>query len=323
MKKITSNIAKLIRHPRVCSGTFLPVTAQIALTERCNLNCSFCTAGGKNRKSSASLETPALLSLLSDLKELGCKGIEYTGGGEPTIHKDFVAIIDETLEMGFDVGLITNGTQIKRLSSKIGWENFDWVRISVNSGKERYAEVHGVDKFDVVMEGLSILSKRIPGRFGVSYIYSEQPLEDIDTLLYSVAEVAPYTGYIRVGLDVLKYRNGLPAAINIFNEKVLKFSKETGIFADVQTGRDLAIPRKCYMGRLKPSISAEGIVFPCCIAQHKNFGAMCTISEYKARLQEDSLIDVDINECPYCIYKKLNNFVQAIEESDVKNVNFI
>jgi MoaA/NifB/PqqE/SkfB family radical SAM enzyme len=323
MKRITSGITKLIRHKEICEGNLSVISAQVVLTDKCNLNCSFCTAGGKERSSNSVLSLHDVLGIVDDLKYLGCKGIEYTGGGEPTLHKDFTSIVDLTYDKGIDIGLVTNGTTINILSNAIWWSKFDWVRVSINSSKENYVKVHGYDKFDAVMSGLSVLSKDIPGKFGVSYIYSDQPENDIDSLLKSIEEYAPNVGYVRVGADVLKYKNGLPKGINGFNEKVLEFSKKTGIFVDIQTERDLSKPSKCYMGRLKPSINADGFVYPCCVAQHRVVNKLCDIYEYKELVSNDLLKEVDVNKCPYCIYREINDFISDVVGVEVKNINFI
>ena len=48
------------------------------------------------------------------MRKLGAKAITFTGGGEPMIHKDFYEILVTSKKLGFDCGLITNGSIITR-----------------------------------------------------------------------------------------------------------------------------------------------------------------------------------------------------------------
>ena len=323
MQKITSSIVKLIQHENICNGNFTPVSSQIVLTDLCNLDCSFCTAGGKMRTDKNKFSKDQVFNILEDMKSLGCKGIEYTGGGEPTLHKEFIKIVNKTAEMGFDIGLVTNGTTIEKLSGSINWSKFDWIRVSINAGSDNYKKVHGVDLFKKVMQGIKILSDYIPKRFGVSYIYSDQPIEDVDNLLKNIYENAPNTGYVRIGADIKKYLVDMPDVISVLNKKVEDFYKNTGIFSDVQTTRDTSVPNKCYMGKVKPSINADGSVYPCCIAQHKKFGKLCNVKDYKDNILNGTLKEINTVICPYCIYRHMNDFMQEIDSSVIKNKNFI
>ncbi|WP_408376205.1 radical SAM protein [Paraburkholderia sp. RL18-085-BIA-A] len=61
-----------------------PRQVSVALTNLCDLNCSYCYAP----KHRAALATEKVLSWLEELDSEGCLGVGF-GGGEPTLHPDF------------------------------------------------------------------------------------------------------------------------------------------------------------------------------------------------------------------------------------------
>ena len=77
------------------------------------------------------LDSDLLLDRLAEAYSLGARAISFTGGGEPLTHKAFVDISDRCNDIGFDLGLITNGSLL--LSSKLEAvvDNYQWLRISM------------------------------------------------------------------------------------------------------------------------------------------------------------------------------------------------
>ena len=92
-----------------------------------------------------------------EAKKLGTKAISFTGGGEPTIHKDYLELIKFTNEIGFDVGTITNGSAITERNVDTIIENLQWIRISMAGGDaESYSKVQGVDQFEKIVSNFFI-----------------------------------------------------------------------------------------------------------------------------------------------------------------------
>src|ERR1700736_374965 len=68
-----------------------PRQISVALTNACDLACSYCYAP----KTSGSLDADRLAGWLRELDENGCFGVGF-GGGEPTLHRRFIDICRET-----------------------------------------------------------------------------------------------------------------------------------------------------------------------------------------------------------------------------------
>lgn len=95
-----------------------PLMGWVELTRRCNLRCPHCFVEGGSARSSE-LETGRIIHLLNEWAEMGVFSVVITGG-EPTLHPDFVAIVDHAWRLGFVVSIATNGMPLTdRLLARI------------------------------------------------------------------------------------------------------------------------------------------------------------------------------------------------------------
>jgi organic radical activating enzyme len=109
------------------------VSTHVSPEGRCNLKCSYCSVSERTLHSTIELERIKLY--VERLKSRGLKAVILTGGGEPTLYKDFNPLAEWILEQGLDLALITNGTQFKRVSDTV-LKGLSWVRVSMNKFKK-------------------------------------------------------------------------------------------------------------------------------------------------------------------------------------------
>jgi MoaA/NifB/PqqE/SkfB family radical SAM enzyme len=140
-RSYTSNSVKLLKHLDKLKKIQdneppSPVMAHISIINACNLTCSFCCFA--NRDLTDRLPLERVKKALDSFKKIGVTGIEFTGGGEPTLHPDFEEIVNYSHSLGFKLGLCTNG---KNLGTKIKKEivsKFTWVRLGLYGFYEDY-----------------------------------------------------------------------------------------------------------------------------------------------------------------------------------------
>jgi radical SAM protein with 4Fe4S-binding SPASM domain len=84
-----------------------PLMAWLEITRRCNLRCPHCFVEGGVRRNQE-LSTTRIFRLLEEWAEMGVFTVVITGG-EPTIHPDFIEIVNRAHELGFAVSIATNG----------------------------------------------------------------------------------------------------------------------------------------------------------------------------------------------------------------------
>ena len=87
-----------------------PIWAQLKITERCNLNCGYCTEH-KNNGNHVPVET--VFKWIQHCHDLGVKHVEFIGG-EPLMHPDLFAMLSRAKELKMKTGLTTNGFLMDR-----------------------------------------------------------------------------------------------------------------------------------------------------------------------------------------------------------------
>jgi hypothetical protein len=87
----------------------------VDLTNRCNMNCPICFANSGAVGYVAQPDFDQVvrqLQALRDLRPTPCTAVQFTGG-EPTIHPDFLRIVDRARAMGFShIQIATNGIRL-------------------------------------------------------------------------------------------------------------------------------------------------------------------------------------------------------------------
>ena len=117
-RSYSSNLTKLVKHLDKLKGIQQgkppsPVMAHISLTNACNLTCSFCCFA--NRDISEKMPTEKVFQALESFKAIGVTGVEFTGGGEPSIHPHFKEIVQYAKDLGFSLGICTNSSTMSFL----------------------------------------------------------------------------------------------------------------------------------------------------------------------------------------------------------------
>lgn len=159
-----------------------PRQASIALTNVCDLHCAYCYAP----KHKASLHADQVLGWLKELDTGGCLGIGL-GGGEPTLHPDFVEICERAAgETKLAVTFTTHGHRltpqlVERLKGSI-----HFARISVDGVGRTYEEQRG-RKFASLLRGVESISTLSP--FGINVVVNERTVAELDAISELAQEV--------------------------------------------------------------------------------------------------------------------------------------
>ncbi len=155
---------KLHYHPdRVAqwmeTGDTVPVCAEIDMTNYCTDRCP-CCAGGRTR-GNARLDTDRALRLVDEFRDMGVKAVCFTGGGEPLLHPDTIAVMKHAQSQNLDTALVTNGLLLDVEKQWSVLKYCVWIRISLDAGTpEMYRITHHVDTFDRVVANIAALTKK-------------------------------------------------------------------------------------------------------------------------------------------------------------------
>ncbi len=149
---------------RETDDTRAPVFMEVNLTNRCNLRCRWCIC--KTSRSLAEIKTEPLLTWLAEAKGAGLKAVTWSGGGEPTIHPDFISIVRSTTRIGIEQGLMTNGIDKSILDV---CNHFKWVRFSVDTlNPIQYSKDKGSPSLHVVLDNIKKVRSWSDCRIGIN-----------------------------------------------------------------------------------------------------------------------------------------------------------
>jgi MoaA/NifB/PqqE/SkfB family radical SAM enzyme len=159
------------------TGTTWPITIELDPTNNCNHRCPRCAGGRKNKEE---LDFEFMKRVIDEISRF-CRGLIFTGGGEPLYNPHTGEMIKYARQKGIDVGLITNGGLLTKELIKIVIDNCLWVRVSIDAAIEKdYRISHGMDEkeFSLVWRNVSLLSEERDKRnsnctVGVAYLTNE------------------------------------------------------------------------------------------------------------------------------------------------------
>lgn len=277
-----------------------PVSIQIDLTNKCDNKCRWCfwdTFNPDEFSRKDVLSKSVVTSVIDDFKKLGGKSIEWTGGGEPTIHKDYIDIVDHAKNLNLNQALVTNGKTLTDMVSDRA-RDFAWVRVSLNAGtKNSYKRIHKTDSFERVVKNVGEFAKTKNPKcvFGISMMVDEINYFEMSLL----TKIAKDLGVDNVRFGILQSPDNekryLPIWDTILNEMDKALSLEGDGFNVFTFSNRLDVIQKktksvrCYHHHLTPSLGANGGLYPCCYLKYTKQGNLGNVND-------SSLIDVWFGE---------------------------
>lgn len=181
-----------------------PTQVQLILSDLCNEDCNWCAYRLTNYTSAQNfvgtsplskyghnnpirfIPIERVISLLDEFKAAGVKGLQLTGGGEPSTHKDFDFILRRALDHGFACALVSNGLKWSERAIDC-LRDFSWVRVSLDAGtSETYARTRGTQtaNFNRVLDNTARLATLIQRHstscvLGVGYVVTPENYTEI------------------------------------------------------------------------------------------------------------------------------------------------
>lgn len=143
-----------------------PVSVNLDLTSACNFACPHCVDSGIINTGDQ-LDLKAVCDTVDTLRSQGLLSVILIGGGEPTLHRDFEAVVGHIKSRGIQLGIVTNGSRLSRIAGIVdSLEKEDWVRISIDAGTEETFAASHRPRTSITLAGLlkgaAALKKRNP-----------------------------------------------------------------------------------------------------------------------------------------------------------------
>ncbi|MDI6731967.1 MAG: radical SAM protein [Candidatus Margulisbacteria bacterium] len=185
-----------------------PITAEFVPTLECTFACPDCTYRDWKTRTAAEkgkryMDFVLMKHLLEELSRAGVKGIIWTGGGEPTLHPQFLDGMRFAKTLGMQNGLFTNGSMLTRkMVETLLFEIAPaFIRISINaptpeshrrfhcypSRRHYFSQILGILKHIAILK----LDPRVRTTVGLGIIVNERNLAvigDFGSFLHSLID---------------------------------------------------------------------------------------------------------------------------------------
>jgi len=309
-----------------------PVCVEIGLTTRCDNKCIFCAFDWLMKEQHIDIDPTVLQSAIDDMYGMGVQGVSICGNGEPLLYRNFVDIVRRIQRYNIDIGLVTNGGLLHKYLDVPEYAKmlaeFTYIRISLDAGDSlTYKDIHGVDRFDLVIENIRRLVL-IPDRkvtVGVHYTLCENNKDS----LYRAVVLCKNMGvdYFHVGPVVksTKFSENLPKPYlmypiestsltkNYSNDRFKVFVSDNR-FEDISgldkttAGYDL-----CRAQNYFTIIGADGGVYPCCHTIGNPKYCFGNINEqyfkdiWFSEKRKNIMYNIDFKDCSLSCNKKWAN----------------
>lgn len=268
-----------------------PITCEIDPSNSCNLKCGFCMFGEWRKNHHEHMSIDMYVSLIGELQRMGTKSITFTGGGEPTMNPNFNLMVSIAKNLGFQIGLVTNGL---RLHTVEDLEAFMFIRVSLDAhNKKDYKKVKGVDgfAFDKVIENIKAALK-INRTIGLSYVvgpHNNKNLEKAEDLATDLG-----VAYLQIKPSYVLERK------EIFTD--FEYPDGSTVIGTERLVATDHIP--CTIAGLVGIIGANGDVYFCCQGRGVDRLTLGNLKDntfeeiWKKRIE----LKPDVSLCPMCRY---------------------
>jgi len=289
---------KLLHNDKIIDeeGRILPFHVQLCPTNRCDLNCSFCSC--INRDSDLTIPWEDIQNMLLMFFNLGTRAITITGGGEPLLYPDLNKMIDLAEVLRIKVGLVINGIAIENLKAK----GISWIRVSVSDTRQLNAGF---------FERLTDAIGRVPkADWSFSYVLTRNPQYEKLKKVLAFAQQNHF-GHVRIVSDLMDL-DQVPAMETVRSVLGATSGEPLALY---QGRKEYTVGQEhCLISLLKPSIAADGNVYPCCGVQYalanpsKDFEPSMNMghwTDFENIFRDQRYFDGSV--CVRCYYKNYNN----------------
>ena len=276
------------------------------LTKNCNLKCIYCYANAGN----TAIKNQNLIfwkNAIDQLFSLNKNATINLTGGEPTIYNFFWDVVEYAKKRGFNLTLITNGSNINNDNIKKCLDFFNSIQISFDSLREKVNSLtRGKGSLSPAQKSIETLIENgmqstimvVVTQYNKDYLF-----EIFDR--YKSSATIKYQPMYNIGRGD-KLESIRITASEYYN--ILKSQNIERMRDDISYKRNMKY-KWCGMGQNVLSIEANGIIYPCQLMHHEKFKL--------GDLDNHSLEEIWINS-PY-----LHHSVDMIEECkscELKNI---
>ena len=296
-----------------------PILVEFDLSNRCNHKCEFCTF--KYIKDRSVLDTDLAMRSIDEFAAGGVKSINWTGGGEPLLHKDFCDIIRHAGSTGIDQGVFTNGSLLTDKTIDALLDTHSWVRISIDAAtRETYEQIRRVDDFERVTRNIRRLveakkKKNSSTTIGIGFIITPDNYAEIEKFSDLITDLGVDYGQYKPCIKGFNDKEQISGEwwkqeVNPILEEVFEKNKKAVVnlykLTDlIESSFDKAY-EKCYGHIFCPCIGASGDVWLCTHLRGLKKYSLGNLKDntfdeiWHSKKREEVIKEIDFNLCQFC-----------------------
>jgi MoaA/NifB/PqqE/SkfB family radical SAM enzyme len=341
----------------------VPTQVQLILSDLCNQDCSFCayrmsgytaselfTAGAElavvgTNNPKRMIETPKAMEILDDCAVMGVNAVQFTGGGEPTVHPDFDAIYDSCHARGLHTALVTNGLLMGKHIPLV--VRSSWVRVSIDAGcAESYATIRRVDasQFEKVWANVAALveAKQAGNHdglvIGIGFVVTKENWREVGSCIRRAKEVG--VDNVRISAvfqpdDAAYFDDFYDTASRECKQLAERYTTDSfkvfNLFGDRVSDLVEASPDYEFCGyqQFNTYIGGDLNVYRCCVQSYSTHGLVGSLKDQRLSElweSEEKLRDFgnfDARSCDRCQFNTKNRTILYALEDDPMHVDFV
>lgn len=327
-----------------------PAQVHLVITNRCNHNCSFCAYRSSRSSSSQNFDKTDQIDwdsrgrkLIEELARAGTSAIQFTGGGEPTVHPRFTDFLSVTFSHGMKAALVTNGGNVGDVDMHLVMR-LSWIRFSLDAATaETHARLHGVSvkEFSRVTENIHRVVKE-KGRaghgpvIGVGFVISPENWRETGQAI----EMADALGVDNIRISAAFFADAIGSHLEYFEEvkeMILQAKKKArfglrvfDLFGDRVEDLVQRNPRqpRCWISKLVPYIAADLNIYTCCVLAYNRRGLLGSVAEapFDTFWRDEAhpvLSRFDASGCPLCMFNEKNRMLEYMMNLGSQHVDFL
>jgi MoaA/NifB/PqqE/SkfB family radical SAM enzyme len=310
-----------------------PVHVQLVLSDLCNQDCGFCayrmSAGlsnelfpqGKRKNPNRMIPTAKAEEIIDDCAELGVQAIQFTGGGEPTMHPDHLALFARAQAHGIATALVTNSINLDTLHPAV--QAMSWIRVSVDAGTpETYARTRRVPErhWPAVWRNVEDLAAHCAGTVSVGFVVTPENFRE----LHLCATLAKQAGAANVRVGAVFSAEGVGHYGALLPHIRASLAADRAEFPDMVVDlfdrriEDLEAgsptERSCGYQHLTTYIGGDLGVYRCCNTAYTRAGKVADLHDVRfAHLFGRKVEAFDATGCRFCQFRGQNQVIAATQ----------
>ncbi len=255
-----------------------PRTAIVYPTYVCNQDCLWCEYRSENTEHHAVMSRDELMGVITDLDNLGVKGVEFCGGGEPSLHPHLADAVEDLHRRGMSVGILTNGTKMKGRLAEVFIKYGSYVRVGFDGGTAETGNFVKQPKspearFEAVCENVAAMVK-LRNEQGTACRISMKVVVDQNNM-HEIEEAVKLGVELKV--DSIQFKAARLVDSEVTPEQAEEINADVARCQETYRGQLTVIggatkvntSRKCWLTPLQLTIDTLGEVYLCCYYTHR------------------------------------------------------